>query len=138
MVLLYIFFSGGRTMLIIRKTQMEALGDYRYKQFENRMVVHLNKFFNKTCVEMGEVKTRELIRKGVERAAKYEIVSERDVCKFIDVMCSVGERFDEDPTLPWAKHILRDKTLKSPRRRMEKLCNAAIDHVSAELPRHGQ
>lgn len=125
-------------MLILRKEQMQALGDYLYKKFENRMVIHLNRFFQKTCGELGEAKTRELIRAGVKRAAIYNILGERDVCKFIDIMCSLGEQFDEDPTLPWARKILLDKTVKTPRRRMEVLCSAAIDHLNVRSSRHGK
>ena len=62
-----------------------------------------------------------MIRYGVERAGSYGIGTERDVCKYIDLMFAFGRDFDKNQDLPWASRILEDDTLKSPTVKTERL-----------------
>ncbi len=99
------------------------------KDFEDRMVVHLNKFFPEQCEALGEPGTREEIRNGIDRAARYGIETERDVCKYIDLMFAFGRDFDTNPELPWAARILNDTKYESPTAKVEDLHQTAIWHA---------
>jgi hypothetical protein len=90
----------------IRKEHLEAFSRVAVQNYEDRMIVHLRKYFPDKCSEMSEAKTREFIQYGIRRAASYGIVGQRDVCLYIDLMAEFGRDFDISPSLPWASAIL--------------------------------
>lgn len=116
---------GGNYRVQIRSEQIEGFSESASKSFENRMVVHLNKHFPQNCAALREPGVREAIGAGIQSAAKYGIVSERDVCKYINLMFAFGRDFDIDPKLPWASNILRTRVYKSPSDRMQALYETA-------------
>jgi len=93
------------------------------------MVVHLNKFFPRQCKTLGEAETLEAIREGIGRAAGYDIVAERNVCKFIDLMFAFGREFDRDRNLPWAQEILNDESLPDPTKRIDRTYEQSLRYV---------
>lgn len=115
-------------MLIIRKEQIKVLRQYMEKQFEDKMYIHLQKFFPTKYESLGETETGKLISKGIKQASEYEIKSERDVCKFIDLMFVLGENFDKDPSINWTSEILSDESIKSPSIRIKTLCDRAFKY----------
>ena len=117
-------------MLEIRQEQIDRLAEAASKNFEDRMLVHLQKFFPQHITALGEEKTRFLVRFGVEQAKTYGIISERDVCKYIDLMVSFGVEFDIDPKLPWASRILNDSAMKNPHFKTDTLFKAGLDHLA--------
>lgn len=116
-------------MLRVRESEKRAFYVEAFKDFEDRMVTHLGKFFPAYTEPLGDDAVRRLIRYGVERAAKYGIVAERDVCLYIDAMFAYGRDFDEDPSVPWAAAILKDPSMQSPKYRMSRLVDAAFEHL---------
>lgn len=102
---------------------------YAVKDFEDRMVVHLGKFFPKHCEALGETKVREAVHEGIRRAGGYGIVAERDVCKYIDLMFAFDRGFDKDSRYPWAARILTDPAQKDPTAKVNRLYDTALDHV---------
>lgn len=116
-------------MLKVRKKQRDALSEEAIRDFEDRMVLHLGKFFPAYCDVLGEAAVRRTIRYGISQAATYGIVAERGVCIFIDAMFAFGRNFDTDPEVPWARAVLTDKKIKTPVARADKLFNAAFDHI---------
>jgi len=117
-------------MLRIRKKQTKELTKASQKSFEDRMVIHSKRFFPEQCKGLGPEMTLEAVRYSILQAVKYEIVSERDVCIFTDVMFAYGENFDTDPKLPWASQILNDENLQGePDEKVDKLHEAAMKHA---------
>ena len=103
-------------MLTIRREQMEVLSAYMRQSFEDRMVRHLAQSFPAQFKKLalppsGDQSVQALIRQGIEKAASYDITSERDVGRFIEVMLAIDPRFDEPGALDWARQILREKIL---------------------------
>jgi hypothetical protein len=113
----------------MRDEHMQAFTEAAVKDFEDRMVVHLNEFFPEQCEALGEAKTREAIREGIDRAARYEIVAECDVCKYIDLMFAFGRNFDTDPKLPWAGEVLNAPAIDDPTARINVLYDAAREYL---------
>ena len=111
----------------IRKEQMKTLGDCMLQEFEDSMVAHVEKFFPGQHATMREAGVREIVRHGIERAEKYNIISERDVCKYIDVMFVYGRDFDVNPKLPWAIRILNDRRPQEPSERVNRLCREVME-----------
>jgi len=111
--------------VMIRKAQMSVLAEAAATDFENRMVAHLNKCFPAACETLQEPGVRETIRYGINRSAHYDVTTERDVCKYIDLMMVFGRDFDTRAELPWASRILNDRVLKNPTARIERLFTVA-------------
>src|SRR5580692_10520772 len=112
-------------MLTIRKEQLAVFGPLGKKAFEDHMVAHLKKVFPAQFESFGDPQLRETIQYGTQRAAAYHITSERDVCKYIDLMILYGRDFDKDPNLPWAQSVLRNQAIRNPSSKIERLFKAA-------------
>jgi len=112
-------------MLTIRKEQIAVFGPLGKKAFEDRMLAHLKKVFPEQSEALGEPKLRETIQYGTQRAAAYRIISERDVCKYIDLMILYGRDFDKDPAHPWAQTVLQNQAIRNPSSKIERLYKAA-------------
>lgn len=62
--------------------------------FEARMLDHLRDRFAQHLTSLYEPAVRLLIRDGVARAAAYRLISERDVCRFIELLVEYGSDVD--------------------------------------------
>jgi hypothetical protein len=121
-------------MLTIRKEQLAVFGPVGQKAFADRMIAHLKKVFPQQSESLGEPKLRETIQYGTQRAAAYKMISEVDVCKYIDLMIFYGRDFDKDPNLPWAQSILQNRALRNPTAKIERLYKAAKKHENKAKP----
>jgi hypothetical protein len=102
---------------------MKRFAEAATQKYERRLCVHLNRFFPEECAALGELKIRDTVRYSIHRATTHGFVSERDVCKFVDVMFILGREFDEDQSLPWARTILSNNEVgEDPTLRIERLC----------------
>jgi len=124
----YAFAKESRLMITMRRKQVEILSRAALKSFEDRMLTHVKEFFAEKCEKLGNEKTHETIRQGMLKARKYGILSEYDVCIFIDVMFEYGVDFDVDPELPWANQVLNDPAIWDPAYRVNRLFDAATGH----------
>lgn len=115
-------------MLTLRKEQVAVFGPVGKKAFEDRMIAHLKRVFPEQVESLGEPKLRETIQYGTQRAAAYRITSERDACKYIDLMVFYGRDFDKEPKLPWAQSILQNQAIRNPTAKIERLYKAAQKH----------
>jgi hypothetical protein len=122
-------------MLTIRKEQLAVFGPLGKKAFEDRVLAHLKKVFPEQSESLGEPKLRETIQYGTQRAAAYRITSERDVCKYIDLMVVCGRDFDKDPAHPWAQSILQNESIRNPSSKIERLYKAAKKQETQPQPR---
>jgi hypothetical protein len=114
-------------MLTIRKEQLRVLDQAKRKRFMAKMLQHVQEFFPSQCALLGENQLREWVEHGINRAANYRLASERDVCKYIDVMIVFGKDFDRDSRLPWASKILSVQHTK-PAEKTRLLFEAAKQH----------
>ena len=114
-------------MLILRNEQMRAFDADRRRRFEQQMFEHARRYFPERCRMLGDEQTREWILHGIDRSGSYGIVSDRDVCKYIDVMFVYGREFDVDPQCRWAPKILGPQHT-DPARKAALLLEAAKRH----------
>lgn len=92
-------------MLKLRPDQLQAFEQDLTASFHSRMLVHLRRMFPKRTAAYNEDQLRILVDGGRQRAGRYGLVSERDVCKYIDLMIVFGPAFDREQ--PWAAEILQ-------------------------------
>jgi hypothetical protein len=111
----------------IRPAQMQAFSQAEVRKFERWMCAHLRKHFAPQCQALSDAHLRELIGYGIERAARHQITTERDVCKFIDLMLVFGRDFDTDAGVAWAAPIL--ETGRTAGSKIRALYAAAESHM---------
>ena len=112
-------------VLTIRKEQMRALESSMLQRFEVRMAGHLKRFFRDHCHALEEAQIRSAIQHGMERAKTYGIVTERNICKYLNRMFIFGRDFDSEPQMPWAAEILTSGSV--PLKRMERFSRVALE-----------
>jgi hypothetical protein len=124
-------------MITVNSGQLNAMRTAGRRHFEARMTVHLNTYFPEQCDALGDVGVLDAVSHGIERASTYGLRSQRDVCKYIDLMFTLGRDFDVDPRLPWVRAVLNDPR-QSTIRKIDRLTHeaqrriaryAGIDHV---------
>ena len=91
-------------MKTIRGDQVDEMEAGLRQRFEDRMASHLRRFFPDLCGSMSEAAFRGAIQRGIQKAAKYGLGSERETCHFIDLMFFLG--FDFERKEPWSS-VLR-------------------------------
>jgi hypothetical protein len=96
-------------MYILREKQLAAFTDAAGEDFESRMVVHLAALFPEACAARTESDLRALVALGQGRAARWSLELEYEVCLYLHVMLALGERFDDDPALLWARAVLESE-----------------------------
>ncbi len=98
--------DGRGLMLIIRKTQMDALGAGMLASFQDRMIAHLRTLFPARTAGWGATSGRGFVLGATAKARTHHVIAERDVARFIDLMAELGDDFETRPDLAWAAEIL--------------------------------
>lgn len=120
-------------MLLINKEQMAALKEKKRQSFVERMMDYLQQTFPEKTESLGEAGLREEIQNGMEMAEQYQMVTEREVARYIELMFYLGRDFDTSPQTPWAAPILRDR-FSNAANRLRRLSRAAGKHDLATYP----
>lgn len=91
-------------MLTIRDEQLALLQDPRRERVMAALVEHVERFFPMRCRALGKVGVHEAVEHGVARASTHGFVTERDLCKYVDLMFVFGRDFDRDEG--WVEEVL--------------------------------
>jgi hypothetical protein len=118
-------------MLVLRSVQLRQMEELSRRSFERRLARHLEESFPEECARLGDDEVRRMCSQGVDRAQSHGFRSERDICKFLNLIVVFGFEFDRE--LPWAVEILAVDD-PSPER-MERLYAAALE--AAEIADQG-
>lgn len=121
-------------MLRIRAEQIKAFEQSAIRDFENRMIAHLELFAPRHSKLLGEDGVRKVIQYGSEQTKGHTLTSERSVRIYIELMFMLGSHFDEDPQMPWAAEILGDQSLTDEVRRSNRLREKAWEYVRYAAP----
>jgi hypothetical protein len=98
-------------MLIVRKAQIEAFRSAALDTFVASMANYLEqtypeRFTSTRGLSEADRPVCRLIRDGVDRAAKYKIINEGDVSRYIELMVKLGPDFDVAESMEWARRYL--------------------------------
>lgn len=117
----------------VRKEQLEVLSGAATDNFKAQLVAHIRKYFPRQYSVLGEANTQLIIERGIGRARHHGFQSKQEVCQYINLMMSIGLRFDTDPTLPWAGTILKDAGLTNyaKLKRLVEAADSALRRVAA-------
>lgn len=113
-------------LFLIRREQMNVLAAASKEQFEENIMAHLRRVWPDDTASMSDDVLLQWVRYGVARGERYDIDTEFDVARFLDVMFLFDPQFDENPTLPWAAEILQAPHLDG-RQRVDALMTRAME-----------
>jgi hypothetical protein len=108
-------------MLVIRKAQLEALGE---AHFEDRVRTHVQAHFPEEAKALG-TELDSAVRRAIRRARTYGF-SGSDVVQFVDLAVLLGEGFED---LPWARAVLHETPPERMSFRAIRLYEGAIRHL---------
>lgn len=115
--------------ILLRGPQVEALRVSSSEGFVERVQAHLRAFFPAECERLGSAAAlREVVRHGLGRARGHGLRSQREACKYLDLMFAFGRDFDRDPRLGWVAPILEGHTHDLTRSTVDRLFEQALRH----------
>ena len=97
--------------MTISKGQMDALGAYTRKQFEQRLAEYIQDKFPGKTKDSTIDEIMILVRKSIEKAEYYGIDHEDDIRRFIEYIMIYGSHMDTDEKSRWIGDILRQMDL---------------------------
>jgi hypothetical protein len=113
-------------MLQIRRTQMRVLEDAGWRQFEDEMLLHSQRFAPKLSTQLGDGQLRIALRQAIAHAREYGFSNRGPVRLYIESTFLFGSSFDSDPQYPWARRtLIEDDDQMS---RAEKLVARILDY----------
>lgn len=116
-------------MLKIRKQQMQEFENQQLCYFQKKMRQHIKKVFPDRYEKISRTELDDLILFGLDQSSRYDIVSEQDVCLYIDLMVMYGKDFDSNPEYKPHTDILSDEDLE-PSDKIDRLYgDIAVDSV---------
>lgn len=122
----------GALRLEVRGEQLHALAaDFHRRAFVRWALDHVQRAFPDTCLAYSLDDLRALIRDGQARAARYGLVDDADVARFIDVMFLWHLDFETLDGNPWLP-ILEDPDL-APRDKADRSWATAKEVAAAFL-----
>lgn len=103
-------------MLEIQKEQIDALSASSRWRFEERMVKHLRTLAAsepalRHFTSASDEQIRGVINLGLEQSKTYEVIAERDVARFIELIAFTNSELHARPTLSWARALLANRKL---------------------------
>ena len=96
-------------MLRFTTDQQAQLNHSGFERFVEEVRAHLEQYFPRLHGLRGPDKTRAWIRYGVEQARGYDIVQDRDVRRFIDLLYARGIGFEQQDEHSWIRDILNNE-----------------------------
>jgi hypothetical protein len=94
-------------MLEISLAAMEAFSAVAVRSFTDRMIRHLREFFPDECAAADDSDLRAFISSSLRQARAFDIVAEREVAEFADLLIALNPVFSTDLDMPpWAVEIL--------------------------------
>jgi hypothetical protein len=125
-------------MLRVRKEQFEVFEAEAVRNFEEQLIQHLRECAAGHSEVVGAPGLRQVVRLGMERAAKYGLTNRGPVRLYVELMFMCGSDFDTDPQLPWAEELLREDESPDQMSRAERLYAGAADYFDTAVGPGGE
>lgn len=119
-------------MLVIRKEQMDTLHAQSAERFVQRMALFLREQFAEETTTCSDEALRHRIRRELESAGGFGLISERALCSYLNLVTMYGEGFLERDENRWMVDYLTDPAVQDPDQRMHRLYLAVIKKLEQE------
>jgi len=90
----------------MHKEQIECFKKASLKNYEDSLVIHVQKIIPKVSKIAGVYNVRKLVQEGIQKASYFGFNYQGPVRFYIDLMLLLGCGFHNDPQFPWASNIL--------------------------------
>lgn len=117
-------------MLVIRDDQRKALRRAKRQRFERRLVTFVTEDWALDHGHLSPAEIRDRVRRSWRRAVYYDLTSERQIYRFVNLCCYVGWDFEADSRYRWVVEELeapgdRDRALDRIGRRLAEQAHRA-------------
>lgn len=119
-------------MLKISQVQMDALSQQAREQFIAAMVKHLRTYFPAVAWLLTADELRSEVLNCITHAANYQLTTQQQICRFLNIAAYYGWEFDNNPDLLWMHNILIDTSLTQPGERLDHLVQTCLHRQSIE------
>ena len=92
--------------MIIRDSQIQALGDQAFDNFVAELCGHCRDYAPDLVGTLSEEELESAVRKGIDRAAQHGFDLRGPVRFYVELMIAFGAGFDTDSQYPWAAEVL--------------------------------
>lgn len=116
-------------MLVIRKSQLDALDPLPQIIFEDQLLKHFRQHYPQDCRRAGATQIRKLIRMGIAQACGHRYLSQREVGYYVNLMLMLGCDLDRDPQIPWMCAQLNDLSIESGLDRIQRAFQSALHYL---------
>jgi hypothetical protein len=82
-------------MLVIRDTQLEALGRTMVFRFQRKMLAHLRQMQSEGLIALEESDFAGHIERGLREAERFDVRTEADVARYVGLVCRYLGGFHE-------------------------------------------
>jgi hypothetical protein len=80
-------------------------------RFALRCEQHLREYFPEQYHQLGAEAVADSVRMALDKAHRYQLVSARDILRFLNLMYTLGFEFDRN--VPWAAETLNNARFTS-------------------------
>ena len=105
-------FPSERKMFQLRSEQLDSIIAGRRKNYEDRLIEHVQEAFPEEVWDLPKDLLRHRIRKSIDCALTFGLESEEDIASFVDLTFELGEDFHTQPSYDWTRRILLDPQLE--------------------------
>jgi hypothetical protein len=116
-------------MLIIREKQLEKLRGIPRTSFENSLIRHFFQLYPFECTSLGCDQIRKAVHYGLEQAENHGYYSQREAATYTSLLFILGNKFDQDPQLPWVAEQVDDLSIAAPLARIQRLYRSTIEYM---------
>ncbi len=116
-------------MLHIRPQQMDALNLARLRAFEQQAIAYVQDVWPDECAALGTQRLEEVVRSSIQGALACDIVTERGVLRYLNIVFALGTFGDELP--PPIAAALDDRS-RGETERIADLHQRALWHVQTK------
>jgi hypothetical protein len=116
-------------MLVIRRPQVDILAIPHEQRLRDRLQHHLREQFPDQCTRL-EGSLEDVVEAELVKARGYGLRSERDLCKYLNLVIVFGTEFDQTP---WASRVL-SRADRGPTLRINQLYGDALDRIGNTDP----
>lgn len=110
----------------LRTAPDEPLGPHNLSPFSHALQARLQHVFPAKCRHVGTERVQELVRTAIATGASHGITGTRGITLIATLMFVLGSGFERDPLLPWIASTLKDRSIRSPAKRIDKLYLKAL------------
>jgi hypothetical protein len=113
-------------VFVVSTDQLAQLASDRTRGFEQSLSGSLRAHYPAATVDLSDRELSATISATIARARQYDLQSEADHWRFVNLAAAFGWTFDTDPAFGWMRAMLTDAEVSAPSDRLHLLMDESI------------